>query len=462
VSLLHDSTLLWYVTGYGIVVAILGLWTSRRVTGIEDFILAGRTLGPVVLAGTLLATVAGSGTITGGSGAIAYAYGFWPAVFAVLLPGILGMGVLHFIAPGIRARGHYTVPRILETRYGPVAGQFATVTIILAYVGIVSYQFKGIGFILNATTGLSVETGTAAGAVLIVVLATVGGLMAVAPTDALSALLMIAGLMAAVPAAISSAGGLEEIAMNLPPGHMDLMGGLSPFQILGYTIPFLFLIMGDQNIYQRLAAARGEKAARHGILGWMIAAAVVFTAVPVIATTARSVFPRIDPGMALIATTLVMPDVFGGILLAAAAAFIITTGNSYLLSAATSVTCDVWAVRFRPDATEEERLGFTRICIPVLGAVAWVLPKFFPWVLQVQMLSYVVYSAGVTPALVAVFLWKGVTRTGGIASMITGTAATVLWEVFKPADLASTVVSVPLAVAVLVMVSKCTATSQKS
>ena len=458
----NNLPLLYYVIGYGIVITVMGLWYGRRITTSEDFLLAGKTLGPIILAGTFLATFSGSGTITGGTNAIAYAYGFWPAIYVVILPGAIGMGILLAIAPKIRSHGQYTVARILESQFGTTARRIANGIIILAYVGIVSYQFKGIGFVLNVTTGVSVETGTAIGAVLIVVLAAVGGLMAVAPTDALSAFLMIIGLALAIPAVLDSAGGLTALVQALPAGHLSPMGHLSPVQILGYTIPFLFLLMGDQNIYQRLAASSGEKAARGGIIGWLMGAVVVFTAVACIATTARALFPHIDPGMALIATTRVLPTVLGGILLAAAAAFIVTTGNSYLLSAATSTAYDVYADHFNPEASEEELLRVTRLCIPLLGLAAWVLLTFFPSVLQIQMLAYVIYSAGVTPAVLSVFLWKGVTRAGGIASMVTGVVATTAWEVIKPYDVVSSVVSVPLAIVVLITVSKWTAASKKN
>ncbi len=51
---------------------LLGIWYSRRIKNSDDFVLAGRSLGPVILAGALLATFAGSGTITGGINSLAY------------------------------------------------------------------------------------------------------------------------------------------------------------------------------------------------------------------------------------------------------------------------------------------------------------------------------------------------------------------------------------------------------
>lgn len=196
-------------------------------------------------------------------------------------------------------------------------------------MGIVSYQFKGLAFILNVTTGISVEMGTILGALLIIFLAFAGGLVTVAVTDAISAFLMLFGLMIAVPAVINAAGGWNKIVANVPPQNLTFFGSLTPLQLIGYYLPLLFLLLGDQNMYQRLAASKGTKEAKIGMKGWFIGLLILSPGVAVIAAfAARALFPKINPGIALISTTLVTPTFVEGILLAAAAAFIVTTGNS--------------------------------------------------------------------------------------------------------------------------------------
>ena len=452
-NLVPNPALLIYVAAYGIIMIGLGIWYSRRIQSSDDFVLAGRSLGPVVLAGTLLATFSGSGSVTGGSNSLGFSYGFWPAVIIVVSPGLITFGLLYFIAPKIRAYGKYTISQVLEDQYGQAAKVLSAVIIILAYVGIVSYQFKGLGFVLNATTGMPVEIGTMIAAVLVIFLAMIGGLMAVAPTDALSALLMLAGLLAAVPAVLLASGGWDHIAAGLPAENLSLTGSLSPVQMAAFIIPFVFLMLGDQNIYQRLASSKGAGSAKSAIIGWMIASLFVFTAIPLIAMMARSVFPDIQPGMALISTTTIIPSFFGGILLAAVTAFIVTTGNSYLLSGATSLTYDVYLRFFRPQATPREILLVTKAAIPVLGLISYIMLRFFPTILQVQMLSYAVYGAGITPAVLAVFLWPRVTRPAGLTSMIVGVLATTVWEVLKPIDVMGALVAVPLAIITLIVIT---------
>ncbi|MCG3088267.1 sodium:solute symporter family protein [Sporosarcina cyprini] len=451
-----NPNLLWYVIGYGIFMIILGIVYSKKVSTSDDFILAGKSLGPVVLMGTLLATWVGSGTVTGGPNSIAYSYGLWPAV-GYVLPSLIGIVVLFLISSKIRNYGKYTISEILEVKYGKFASMAAAIIIILAYVGIVSYQFKGVGFILHVSTGVSVETGTLIGAAIIIFLATIGGLMSVAPTDAFSAFLILIGLIIAVPIVISVGGGWSEITSAVPTENLNLLGSLTPLQFLGFYIPVLFLLLGDQNMYQRISASKSDSTTKIGTTGWIIGMLISTPLVAVIAFSSRAIFPDIDPGMALIATTLVIPTFIGGLLIAAVTAFIVTTGNSYLLSAATNVTYDIYGKYINKNSTDKQKLLFTKILIPVLGLIAFVLTTFFPSVLAIQMYSYTVYGAGITPALLAVFIWPSVTKQAGITSMIIGVLTTLGWEFAgNPLGINSALISIPVAILALVIVTLAT------
>ncbi|MGR3764196.1 sodium:solute symporter family protein [Rossellomorea sp. NS-SX7] len=456
-----NPQLLWFIGIYAVLMVGIGIYMSKKVSDSKDFILAGKSLGPFVLMGTLLATWTGSGSISGGETSMAYSYGIVPSLL-LMIPTLVGIGILYFVAPKIRAFGKYTVSGILEEKYGKHSRNLASVIIILAYVGIVSYQMKGFGFILNLTTGMSVETGTMIGAALIIFLAMIGGLRSVSQTDALSGFLMVGGLIITVPTIFIIAGGWSEIVSNVPQTHMSATGELSTIQLMGYLLPSLFLLLGDQNMYQRLAASKGDKAAKKAQIGWLIAMLLISPAISLIAFASRSLFPNIDPGMALMATTVVMPLAVGGILVAAAASFIITTGNSYLLSAATNLSYDIYKNYINPNATEEKQLKITKAFIVMLGVMAFVIISYFPSVLSVQMYAYTVYGAGITPAVLAVFFWKRVTKIGGISSMVTGVVTTLTWEVLlqKPFELNSVVIAVPAAIIVLIVATLLTQNDQ--
>lgn len=453
----QNPQLLWFIGIYAILMVTLGIYFSKKVATSTDFILAGKSLGPLVLMGTLLATWTGSGSISGGETSVSYSFGIIPSLL-LMVPTIIGIVTLYIIAPKIRAFGKYTISGILEEKYGVPARNLASIIVILAYVGIVSYQMIGFGFILNLTTGMDVETGTIIGAVLIIFLAMIGGLRSVSQTDAISGFLMVGGLLITVPVIIGIAGGWDTIVANVPASHLTATGGLTTIQLIGYLLPALFLLLGDQNMYQRLASSKGDSSSRKAQIGWLLIMLIISPAISIIAFTSRSLFPDIDPGMALMATTLAMPVAIGGILLAAASAFIITTGNSYLLSAATNLTYDIYGKYINKEASDKKQLKMTRLFILLLGVFAYLIISFFPTVLEVQMYAYTVYGAGITPAVLAVFFWKRVTAIGGMSSMVTGVVTTLVWEILlgKPFDLNSVVISVPAAVIVLIVVSLAT------
>ena len=80
-------------------------------------------------------------------------YGLWSGLFFTICP-VISMSVLCYLTPKIRESNCYTVSQLLETKYGSKARTISAVIIALAMVSIVSYQYRGLGFILNATTCL--------------------------------------------------------------------------------------------------------------------------------------------------------------------------------------------------------------------------------------------------------------------------------------------------------------------
>jgi Na+/proline symporter len=450
-------SLIWFVVIYVAILIAIGIYYSRKKMTSDDFVLAGRGLGPLILTGTLLATFCGNGTIAGGGNSLAYMYGLWPGIlFAV--PALGAIAVLFGLSKRIRESGCYTVAQLLERTYGPTARIISGLIIALAMTSITAYQFRGLAFVLNTTLGLPIQVGTALGAVVIIFLAFSGGLKSVAASDAISAFVMLFGIVIAAPLVVRAAGGWGHIVGAADPKSLTFSGGQTAYGFLAGYFPLFFLTMGDQNMYQRIAASKGLKDLRTGMVGWFIGVLVVMPLVAVIAFAAKSVFgSNIKAGMALISTTTLLPTVIGGLLLAAATAFIITTGDSYLLSGATNLTYDIYAKKVNPNATDKQKFRLTRWFVMGLGLFAYVLMQFFPSVLAIQYWSYTIYGAGITPSLLGALVWKRVTKAGGIASMICGATTTIVWEILKnPGKVASVLVAVPVSIVILVIVSLAT------
>ncbi|ELY81954.1 na /proline symporter [Natrinema gari JCM 14663] len=433
----------------------VGVWAYGETETAEDFMVAGRSLGAVVIAGTLLATWMGSGTVTGGANSIAYDNGLIPAIL-IGTASLIGIGVLKALAPRIRRFDKLTVPEMIGEELGDEGRIISLLVIAFAYVGIVSYQFIGIGFVLNVTTGLSVMQGTLLGTALIIALAAMGGLMSVAYTDAISAFLMLVGLVIAVPFVFFEAGGWSGITANVPAAHLDTLGNLSFLEFFALWAPPLLLILADQNMYQRIIAGETDDGTNAGLIAWFVGAIATMTLVPLIAFASRAMFPALDPGMALIATTTTLPTWVGGLLLAAATAFIITTGSSYLLSACTNLSQDLYKGFINPDAPDERIFWLTRVLVVVLGLFAFVLGQYFPTILEVQMYSYTAYGAAITPPLLSIFLFRDrLTKIGGLTGMVAGAVLAVSWDTVlgSPYGLDAVIVAAPIGCVLIMLVS---------
>ncbi|WP_197216255.1 sodium:solute symporter family protein [Cytobacillus firmus] len=443
---------------YLVFMALIGVYFAKKsVKNSDDFMVAGRSLPLFVVMGTLLATFVGSGTVVGGASFI-YQYGPFAAIFN-LSGGIVGAIILYFIASKIRQIEIYTVPDLLERRFGKAALYISSVIIIFAFVGITAYQFTGGAYVLQLTTGIPLEIGAIIMCALVIFLTVSGGLFSVAYTDALSAILIIIGFLFGVPFALNAVGGFEGLSLSLPEVNKTWNGGLSFPQLLGFFLPLFLLVLGDQNMYQRFSAAKDPNVARKSTIGFFVGSVFVISLTIILATTSIVLFPEIKPDTAILSLAIDgVPLVVGLLILCSAVAFIITTATSYLLSASGNIVSDLIQRSSKSKLTESKLLWYNRVIVVILGILAYVLGQFFPSVLAIQMYSYTMYGASLTPAILATVLWKNATKAGVISSMLVGGSATMIWEIGldRPLDWNSVLFALPLSVLTLIIVSLAT------
>lgn len=446
----------FFVIAYIVLMVVIGLYFSRRkVHDDTDFIVAGRSLSTLVLTATLLATFVGSGSIVGGASFV-FQHGPGAAIFFFAGTPIAALVVYFLLAQKMRRSRATTIPGLIEERFGPTARSIASLIILLAYVGIVSYQFTGAGQALNLAFGLPVWQGVVIAALVMIGLATMGGLVSVAYTDYLSAVIIFGSMLIAAPLVLTRLGGLDGMMDALPATHHTLLGGLSPWQALGYFLPLFLLILGDQNLFQRFAAARDPATAKKAAMGLVIASIVCTGLITLLVCATRVMYPDITPSTAMMTLAREgLPTVVGGLLLASLVALLLTTGNSYLLSASASLTQDILGGLLKMQIAPGKALMVNRLTVVGLGILAWVLGAFFPSVLAMQMYSYGMYGAAITPVFLAALLWPRATPAGALAAMIVGGVMTLVWEIAlgKPMGWNSVLVAMPLAAVTLIGVS---------
>jgi len=419
-------TYFWFILAYLFFLIIVGAYRSRMVKTQADFMVAGRRLSAKVLVGTLLATWIGSGSIIASAG-LAYKKGF-PALW--FDAGVwVAIVVLYFIAGRARRFAQFTVPDILEARYNQYARVLGAITTIVAYTAIASYQFRAGGMVLNLVTGISVDQGIIITALFVIGYTVLAGMISVAYTDVVNGIVMIAGIAVGLPFLIQHAGGWSSIVNALPKEHFQVLGEMSIFEALGYSLPTMLLLLGESNMYQRFFSAKDENTAKRAVVGWISGTIVMETAIVILAIVGSAIFLGIEPEMVILhSARFGLPQIVGCVMLAAIVAIIVSTADSFLLVPSTNIIRDIYQRFINPKASQKKIILYSRIVVILLGIFAFVQVRFFTTVLEMAIYAYTVYGVGITPAVMAAFFWKRATAAGGVTSIGAGMITTILWK----------------------------------
>jgi len=437
----------WYlyvVLAYLLVLTVLNFYRARRVRTQEDMMVAGRSLSVRVMVFTLICTWIGSGTFIAGAEYAAKAG--WSSLW---LPAgaWVGIVVIYFLAAKIRTFGQYTIGDILEVRYGPAARVFGAIALIISFTAIVSYQFRAGGYILNVVTDgqVSVALGQALAAVFVILFTALAGMVAVAYTDLPNGIIILLACLVSVPFVYHAVGGMGAVRAALPPDHFAIVNetfGRHPgLKAGGYFLSTMMLLMGVQSMYQKFYSARTPKDARQAVALWVVGTIFVEVVVVAIAIFAAAHFwPQIrqwlesgtgmDPAsIVLQAARHLVPPWVGILLLGAATAVVISTGMNYLLSPTTNLMRDIYQRFLAAEASQRTMVALQKVCIVILGVVAYLLATRLVSVLEMSYFAYTVYGVAITPALIAALAWKRATRVGGLASILGGTIVAVTLKV---------------------------------
>jgi len=442
-------TYVWIILAYFVVLTIHNLYRHFKIKTQEDFMVAGRRLSVKVMVFTLICTWIGSGAFIAGA---EYAYkAGWSSLW---MPAGAWAGIIaiYFLAARIRTFGQFTVGDILEERYGKIARLLGAVTIIIAFMTIVSYQFRAGGIILEVVTDgrINPALGQTITAGFVILFTALAGMVAVAYTDFPNGIIILIACCVAAPIVVMAAGGWYAASEVLPASHFNVFnrdfGRYPVFKALGYFFSTMLFLMGIQSMYQKFYSAKTPRAARLAVIFWILGTIVAEVIVIVIAIYGAAYFWNADPpirpeSVVLQAARTMMPGwaVWAGFLLiAAACAVVISTGMNYLLSPSTNVMRDIWQRFIRPNAGQKEMIWLQKVVVVFLGFCAWLI-IFIPTilgrdisVLKYAFFAYTIYGIAITPALIAALVWKRATKPAGVTSIFAGAVMTLIWEVVIP------------------------------
>lgn len=419
----------------------IGFYKANKIKTQSDFAVAGRSLTPWVLVGTMLATWMGTGSILGNAGKT---YDTGMAALILPLGSVLGIIILTRIAGKVRSFEKFTVPEILGDRFGPSARLLSVVALVIAYMVIVSYQYNAGGAVLHTVLTndagislISVETGTIIAALFIIAYTMLAGLVSVAYTDVANGIIIMLSFIIAIPIFLVEAGGFSGMAASYEAmgrtDHMNFWGVYSTMDIINFCLPPFLLIMGDANMYQRFFASKSAEGAKSATKVLIIAVTLAELMIIFAAWVASSMIPDAEVGkyVLIYAAHKFLPTFIGAIMMTTIVGIIISTADSFLLVPATTLMRDVYLNYVNPHADEKKIVLLSRLLVLGLGIIAYIVSLGFAksaGFFERALYAYTIYGAAITPSLVAALFWKGATKAGAVASIVTGTVTTLLWK----------------------------------
>lgn len=426
------------VVVYLLIMLFIGWYSSTKITSNTDFMVAGRRLGPLLMAGTLAATEIGGGSSLGVVQQGMESHGLSAAWYIITMG--FAFVILTFLAPKFRAATVKTVPEYFRRRYGKSAGLITAVIMLLPLIGATASQFIASSVILSTMLGIDYKIAVLIVAVVVTLYSIMGGLWSVTLTDFVQVFLIVIGMIIAVPFAMNMAGGWDNVVANVPAGTFNMFKGYSPTAVLSLTIMYVATFTVGQEAVSRYYAARDGKAARQGSI---LAAIVnfVYAFIPAIlgiitlalinmGTFSAEEFADVGARYALpVLAVKVMPTVICGLLFAGIISATMSSSDSDLLGAGSIFANDIYHTVINPKASSKEVMRVTQITMAVCGVLAMVVALFNTGsIISLLMFCFTLRAAGAFFPYVLGHYWKGASTAGTIAALISGTVVVVYLE----------------------------------
>ena len=446
------------VLAYALAMLLLGWYGMRRARNQEEFLVAGRNLGPACYLGTMAATVLG-GAATVGTVRLGYVHGlsgFW--LCAMLGGGILVLNL--FLAKPLLKLRIYTVTQVLERRYTPLARQ-ASAAIMFVYALMLSVvSVLAMGTVIQVLFELPFWSAILLGGSVVVIYSSIGGMWSLTLTDIVQFVIKTAGLMfVLLPICLSRVGGWDALVAKLPASAFALTT-LGYDTIFTYFLIYFFGILIGQDIWQRVFTARSDGVARGaGSLAGVYC--VIYGLVgALIGMCARVLLPDLaDANNAFAAIVRsALPDGIRGLVIAAALAAMMSTASAGLLAASTTLTEDLLP---RLRGGRASTLGMARMFTLLTGLAVLAIALLVNDVIGALTLAYNLLVGGILVPLLGAILWPRATTAGALASMLLGSGAAIVF-MLKDGLEANTPIyfSLGLSLVSFVVVSLLTARSQ--
>lgn len=449
------------IVAYLAMMVVIGIVYSRKNHSAGDFYLGGRTLGPIVTAMSAEASDMSSYLIMGLPG-LAYFSGASEVGWTII--GLFIGTYLNWLLVAKRLRiysqktGSITVPDFFSDRYRDKKHVLMGVSALIILIFFIPYTgsgFAACGKLFTSLFGLDYHVAMIISAVVIVAYTSLGGFLAASTTDLIQSIVMTLALGVLVVYGVDHAGGVGAVLDNakslqgylsLTQGYDETTGTASPFGFLSIisTLAWGLGYFGMPHILLRFMAIRDKnevKLSRRIASVWVLISMFVAMFIGFIGRTlSANGFLRTFEGNSD-AETLVIEcankmsenGVFlilmAGLIFAGILACTMSTSDSQLLAASSSVSENIIGGVFGKKLSEKQAMLTARIVVLVIAVLGVVIA----WnpdssVFRVVSFAWAGFGATFGPVMLAALFWKRSNRHGAIAGMAAGAVMVFLWK----------------------------------
>lgn len=422
------------VLGYVALQLVFGFVVMRSIKTEQDYLIAGRSLGPGLVMFSVFATWFGAESCIGSTGE-AYSSGLVgtsvdPFGYASC---VIVLGLL--LAVPLWKMGLTTLADLFRLRYGKGVERLAAVIMIPTSLLWAAAQVRGFSQVLAASSDLDPVVSMAIAATVVIIYTTVGGMLADTYSDFLQGIVMVLGLVL-TGVLVMQAGGWEALA-QVPAERLTFKPEGTPWlEVLEtWSVPILGSLVA-QELISRVISARSPQVARNST----IAAGVMYLCIGLIPVSlglaAATLLPGVEESEQVI-TLLAqkyLPQWVYILFIGALVSAILSTVNTTLLVCG-SLTAHNLVLPFRPQASERQKIAYNRIAVVAYGILAFIIALSSESVYSLVELASSLGSSGLLVCvLFALFAkgWGG--RLAAYASLIAGLAVFVAADFVLEAD----------------------------
>ena len=444
---------------YLIGMIVLGILFSGKNRSTADFYLGGRRLGPLVTAMSAEASDMSSWLLMGLPG-VALATGLPEAFWTALGLGI-GTYINWLVVAGRIRRysqklGAVTIPDFYSRRYHDkrnVLSLIAALVIIVFFIPYVASGFNACGTLFSSLFGVDYFTAMLVSAVVILVYTSLGGFLAASTSDLIQSIVMTCALVIVVAFGIHSAGGWSNVVANASslPGYLTLTQGYDSSTGAAASYPPLVIVstmawglgyFGMPHILLRFMAIKDSeklKISRRVATVWVFIAMGVAILIGVVGAgmIANGAIEPLSSGNSqrviikiaeLLGSYGILPALIAGVILSGILAATMSTADSQLLAAASSVTQDLLQDTFKLKISEKAAMIIARAAVLSIGIVAIIWARKEGSVFTIVSFAWAGFGAAFGPTMLLALFWKKSTKQGAIAGMIAGGVMVFVWK----------------------------------